>query len=454
MTMGKLFGTDGIRGKANHHPMTADVALRVGRALGFYLRRSQGCRDGAVVLGRDTRLSGQMIESALIAGVSSSGFDVLLAGIIPTPAVAMLTAELGAAAGIVVSASHNPFEDNGIKVFDAAGFKLSQAQEQDLEAMILDDRLAGDCREVTDTGQVAAIGDAAERYQGFLSRALPAAFHADGLKVVVDCSNGATAAIAGPLFKRLGIQASILFDRPDGRNINRACGSEHPEALRRAVLAEKARAGLAFDGDGDRLIAVDESGRILTGDQALALSATHLLSQGRLPNRKVVATVMSNLGLRESLARCGMELVTCDVGDRFVAEAMRAQDARLGGEDSGHMIFADHHTTGDGLLSALKLLEAMSVSGEPLSQLAEVMTVYPQHLVNVPVRAKPTLESLEEVRAVISQVEARLGSRGRVLVRYSGTQPMCRVMVEGPTREETEAACETIAAAVRRAIGA
>ena len=451
--MGKFFGTDGIRGRANQHPMTADVALRVGRALGFFLRRCQGRSDGRVVLGRDTRVSGQMLESALIAGLCSTGFDVRLAGVIPTPAVAMLTVELDAAAGIVVSASHNPYEDNGIKIFDADGFKLSQAQEQDLETMIQDDRLADDCREVADTGQAAPIEDAAERYQRFLARALTAEFQADGLEVVVDCSNGATAAVAGPLFARLGIRASILFDRPDGRNINRACGSEHPEALRRAVLEQKARVGLALDGDGDRLIAVDEVGRVLTGDQALALSAVHLQSQGRLPNRKVVATVMSNLGLRESLGRRGIDLVSCDVGDRFVAEAMRAQGARLGGEDSGHMIFADFHTTGDGLLSGLKLLEAMSFSGRPLSQLAAVMTVYPQHLVNIPVRAKPPLESLEEVRAAIDRVEAHLGSRGRVLVRYSGTQPLCRVMVEGPTREETDAACEAIAVAVRQEIG-
>lgn len=452
--MGRLFGTDGIRGRANRFPMDPETALRVGRAVGIELRRHTEDLRGAVVLGRDTRLSGPMLESALVAGICSSGRDVLLAGVMPTPAVARLTVELEAAAGIVVSASHNPFEDNGIKIFDAAGRKISQSREAALEALIGEGE-SENFGNPPEPGRVRPIADAAERYMAFLVRSLPSRGLAlDGLKVVLDCSNGATAAIAGPLLARLGLQAQVLFDRPDGRNINRDCGSEHPGELRRRVLAEGAHLGLAFDGDGDRLIAVDETGRVLTGDQALALSAVHLQACGKLRHQRVVATVMSNLGLREALAGRGIELVTCDVGDRFVAEAMRAHDARLGGEDSGHMIFADHHTTGDGLLSGLKLLEAMAASGQPLSALARVMTVYPQRLVNVPVSAKPPLVSLDPVNAAIAEVESRLGRRGRVLVRYSGTQSICRVMVEGPSPEETEAACEAIAAAVRRTIGA
>lgn len=450
--MGKLFGTDGIRGVANRPPMTAETALAVGRAVAALFRN--GDAQPRIVIGQDTRISGEMLEHALAAGICSMGGDAWLTDVLPTPGVAYLADATGADAGIVISASHNPFEDNGIKVFRGDGFKLSDAREAELERLILDEDLAAKCEAVRDTGHVRLFADARDRYREFLRSTLPEGTSLAGMKIVLDCGNGATYRVAPELFAELGAETITLFAEPDGRNINRDCGSQHPETLMRTVVDSGAHIGLAFDGDGDRLIAVDETGRRVTGDQILAICARHMRDTGRLAGDRVVSTVMSNIGLRLALRDMGVEYRIADVGDRYVLEEMIASGAVLGGEDSGHMIFLDHHTTGDGVLTGLRLIEALRASGRPLSELAGIMDVFPQLLVNVPVREKPEIMDIVPVAEAIRDAEAELGETGRVLVRYSGTQNLCRVMAEGPTAEIVREICERIAAAVRAEIGA
>ena len=448
---GKLFGTDGIRGKANHYPLTPEMAARIGRAVGRFFNRSG--KQVPITLGRDTRISGPMLEAAVAAGICAAGTDVLLAGMIPTPAVAFLTRTTGSAAGIMISASHNPYDDNGIKLFGPEGYKLSERQEREIEALILkeddSDKAGGHNR----LGTIRTLGRAAQDYRTFLHRQAPAHFSLDGRCIVLDCANGATSAIAAELFVSWGAQVTVLCDAPNGVNINDGCGSEHTERLRRRVVEARADVGLAFDGDGDRMIAVDETGALLTGDQLLAIGARFLKDQDALVNNRVVSTVMSNMGLKEALASMRIEHRTCQVGDRFVMEAMKDSGAVLGGEDSGHMIYLQHHTTGDGLLSALKLLQVMQARREPLSALARVMKPYPQVLINVNVRAKPDLDDLALVQQAIEAAVAQLDGRGRVLVRYSGTQDMCRVMVEGPNEADVRKHCLAIGKAVSEAIG-
>jgi phosphoglucosamine mutase len=448
--MGKLFGTDGIRGVANQYPMTPETVLQVGRAVAHQFADPN--RLG-VVIGKDTRLSGDMIESALISGICSMGINVLLAAHMPTPGVAYLTAALKAAAGVVVSASHNPYVDNGIKVFNGQGFKVSDADEAQLEARTLSDDLIRTTAAIRDTGQVTRIQEAENQYMTFLKSALKAGVSLEHLKLVIDCSNGATFRIAPLLFSDLGAQVTVLCNQPNGKNINDRCGSQHPEFLSEMVANNGADIGVAFDGDGDRLIAVDETGAVLTGDQTLAVCAKYLKQNGRLKNNTVVSTVMSNIGLRHALKSLGIRHVVTDVGDRYVMQAMVSEQAVLGGEESGHTVFLDHQTTGDGLLTALKLLEVVGVEKKPLSELKKVMTVFPQVLINVTVQHKPELASVPEVQAVIRSVESALAGKGRVLVRYSGTQPQCRVMVEGPTETETRRYCEEIAKVLRETIG-
>jgi phosphoglucosamine mutase len=450
--MAELFGTDGIRGVANRYPMNVDTALKVGRAVAELFNAADAA-DG-IVIGRDTRLSGSMIEAALTAGICSTGADTRPAGILPTPGVAFLTASLKAAAGLVVSASHNPYTDNGIKVFGPDGFKLSDALEREIERRVFSEPDQRDAPDVADIGRVLPLTDAGPRYLNFLKRALPDKDALTGLRIVIDCANGATSRLAPNLFESLGAATEVLFNRPDGKNINAGCGSQHPEVLAATVQEKKADAGLAFDGDGDRLIAVDETGAVLTGDQILVICARHLKRHAALRNNTVVSTVMSNMGLTLALRRLGITHLTTAVGDRHVMQKMVESGALLGGEDSGHTVFLDSQTTGDGLLTALKLLTVARSENKPLSQLKSVMTVLPQVLINVPVRNKPELATLPAVSAAIGDAEAQLKGRGRVLVRYSGTQPECRVMVEGPTASETEALCQRIADVVRKTIGA
>lgn len=447
--MGKLFGTDGVRGVVNTYPMDVETALSIGRATGRYFKKDPD-DDPFILIGQDTRLSGDMIAQAVGAGICSAGMNVSLIGVLPTPAVAFLTRQMGAAAGVVISASHNPFEDNGIKLFDSNGYKLDDQAEDEIEALM--DQAAASIAP-GQTGRSLAVEKAGEQYLSFLQDGF-AELNLNEIKIVVDCSNGATYQVAPELFRRLGARVIPIHAAPDGRNINAGCGSQHPEDLAGQVVKQRADLGLAFDGDGDRLIAVDEKGKVLTGDQIIAICASHLKNKGKLKNNKVVTTVMSNMGFRLAMKALGIEHFATQVGDRYVMQEMLAQDAVLGGEDSGHMIFRDQHTTGDGILAAVRLLEAVHSENVQLSALSKVMTVFPQILINVDVLTKPDLNSIPEIIDAIKAAENQLGDQGRVLVRYSGTQAQCRVMVEGPTRDATRQLCQQIANAVRNTLAA
>jgi phosphoglucosamine mutase len=452
--VGELFGTDGIRGIANQYPLDCLTAVTVGRAIASFFNSEKEDESGRFIIGQDTRLSGSMLVAALSAGICSMGKDVYLAGVVPTPAVAYLTKDSGFAAGIVISASHNPYVDNGIKLFNNNGFKLSDDTERSIEQLIGNaDALGQKSEAIKRMGTIHRMDDAADRYQRFLAACLLTETSLDGIKLVIDCSHGAASQIAPNLFKSLGGEVKALFCTPDGININDNCGSQHPETLARMVIAEKADLGLAFDGDADRLIAVDETGRVLTGDQVMAICASDLQAKGLLAPPVVVTTVMSNLGFGMALKKMGLRHIQAKVGDRYVMQEMIKADAIMGGEDSGHMIFLNHHTTGDGMLAALKLIEAMQSSSKPLSTLAKVMSVFPQCLINVEVKSKPPIDSVNDVKQEIERVKMHLGDNGRVLVRYSGTQAQCRVMVEGPSHDETEALCRQIAAVVQREMG-
>ncbi len=449
--MGKLFGTDGIRGKAGEYPMTEEMALRVGRAVAMTFKEPG--KPSKIIVGRDTRLSGPMLESALVSGICSVGADTGLAGVIPTPGVAFLASSMKADAGIVISASHNPYYDNGIKIFNGSGYKLTDQKEAEIEELVIDILSAKQDKPSPNAGRVSIESEMLKDYFSFLKDMLPSHLSFKGLKIVLDCANGATCPIAPDLFSELGAQFEALATKPDGKNINEGCGSEHPEALIERVLKTKADLGLAFDGDGDRLIAVDEKGDVLSGDQILAICAKDLKQKGRLKNNLVVSTVMSNMGLGAALHKMGIRHETSKVGDRYVMEKMIATGAILGGEDSGHMIFADDHTSGDGILTALKLIEAMQSGNENLSMLRKVMTVYPQVLINVEVHTKPDINTVPAIADAIKSVEYELGERGRVLVRYSGTQPLCRVMVEGPSAAETQRYCKQLSEIIKEKIG-
>jgi phosphoglucosamine mutase len=449
--MERLFGTDGIRGVANRYPITVETALETGRIAASIF--SRGKDRPAIVLGKDTRISGDMLEHAVAAGICSMGVDVLLAGIMPTPAIAFLTTHFKADAGIVISASHNPYFDNGIKFFKKNGFKLSDNEENNIEKMLISGPTGHLCHKIEKTGRVRLIENGNQLYANFLKKAVPRSFSLNGLKIVLDCSNGAVYQVAPALFSSFGADVKTIFDNPDGFNINKNCGSQHTESLQKVVRDNKADIGLAFDGDGDRLVAVDENGNEIKGDQILFIGAKFLKEQNKLKKNLLVTTVMSNIGLKIALNEAGIQHTTSAVGDRYVLELMQTKGAVLGGEDSGHIIYLNHQTTGDGLLAALKLLEAISVKSKPLSVLAGMMTLFPQKLINVNVKEKPDLNTVPEITKEIKHVEKLLGNQGRVLVRYSGTQPQCRIMVEGPSPEETEKYCRGIADTVQTIIG-
>ena len=451
--MAGLFGTDGIRGRANTYPITCEIALRTGRAVGNFVREN---RRDLLVIGRDTRISGGMLESALAAGAASTGVDVRLAGVIPTPGVAYLCSALkGAGAGIVISASHNPYYDNGIKIFRQGGIKLTDVQEQEIESKILEESITVSQEKI---GKISAIPNGLDLYSEFLVSKFPIRKLVNPkdrrLRLVIDASNGAASKIGHNIFSPDLFDVSFIFDEPDGYNINKDCGSQHTEPLKKAVLANKADAGLAFDGDADRLIAVDETGTEITGDQILAICVRYAKEKGLLKKDILVSTIMSNVGLTAALKSLGIEHVKSDVGDRKVLEEMMRSGAGIGGEDSGHIIFLKDHTTGDGMLSALKLLEVMMDTNKPLSELASFMTVYPQVLINVEVdESRPDFMQIKPIAEKIRQVEAKLSGQGRVLIRYSGTQPLLRVMVEGPDQNQTQTCCEEICRVIRENIG-
>jgi phosphoglucosamine mutase len=451
--MGVLFGTDGVRDKANQGSMTVETALKLGRAVALYFR--EGHADDEVrptlVIGRDPRLSGSMLEAALAAGICSAGVDVRLLGVVPTPAVAQIAIQSGAVAGLVVSASHNPFYDNGIKVFKGTGFKLNDEEEERIETLFQAESVA--LPTGADVGTVFSMENASEIYTGFCMDVLPDGRPLDGLKLILDCSNGATSECAGHIFESLGATVETIHDDPDGININDQCGSQHTRDLSAKVVEAGANAGLAFDGDGDRLIAVDEKGEELPGDQIMAICAKAYKDRGALNGNRVVATVMSNIGFHAAMKSLGIETDTAGVGDRKVLELMQRNAAVLGGEDSGHMIFLDCHTTGDGIVSGLKLMQVLKESDGSLSDLAKVMTPYPQKLINVDVRHKPPVDEVEGIARAVAEAEADLGKEGRILIRYSGTQPMCRVMVEGPTEKITNEIAERLAGVIKEYIG-
>jgi len=446
--MGKLFGTDGVRGVANEYPMTAEMAMNIGRATAHLFKRKG--HAAKIVIGKDTRLSGYMLENALVSGICSMGVNAILVGVIPTPGIAFLTASTRADAGIVISASHNPFEDNGIKIFGSEGFKLPDEKESAIEEAVLANHLQKLMPSPTELGKAYRMDDARGRYIVFLKHAFPKEHTLEGTRIVLDCSHGATYRVAPETFLELGADVSTLFDEPNGKNINLGCGSQHPEALAEEVLKARADVGFAFDGDGDRLIAVDETGTVLTGDQILAVCANVLKKEGSLTNNLVVRTVMSNIGLSITFQTLGIDSVMAKVGDRYVLEEMQARGAVIGGEDSGHLIFLNHHTTGDGIITALQVAAAMKKEGKPLSELAKIMKVFPQVLINVAVATRPEIETVPEIMAAIREVETKMGDQGRVLVRYSGTQNLCRIMVEGPSQEETTRHCRKIASVVEK----
>ena len=446
-----LFGTDGIRGKANIDPMTPEMAVKLGRAVAYIFKNRKG--HHRIVIGKDTRLSGYMFEGALTSGICSMGVDVLLVGPMPTPAIAFLTRSLRADAGAVISASHNPFEDNGIKFFSAEGFKLPDPLEKQIEDLIY----SGDVDNLRATGdrigKAFRIDDAEGRYIEFAKNSLPKGMTLEGLRVVVDCANGAAYKITPTVLRELGAEVIVFGDRPDGLNINRDCGSLHPETVQKAVREHEAHLGIAHDGDADRVIFVDEKGNLVDGDRVMAMCALDLQANGKLEKSTVVATVMSNIGLEMALKPAGIHLIRTAVGDRYVLEEMLLRECNFGGEQSGHVIFLDHNTTGDGLITALQVLSLLRRKKSPMSELAACMTVYPQTLVNIPVREKKDLSTVPEIAAAIRKAEQRLDGIGRILVRYSGTEAKVRVMVEGKREEEIRQIAGEVADSITRTLG-
>ncbi|UFJ40708.1 phosphoglucosamine mutase [Brevibacillus humidisoli] len=445
--MGKYFGTDGVRGVANQQ-LTPELAFKIGRYGGYVLTRHKQEGKPKVVLGRDTRISGQMLESALIAGLLSVGAEVMRLGVIPTSGVAYLTRALGADAGVMISASHNPFPDNGIKFFGSDGFKLSDEVEQEIEQHLdaAEDTLPRPTGEKI--GSVLEFLEGSQKYLSHLKNTVNEQF--EGIKVVLDCANGAVSSLAARLFADVEAEVVTIGANPNGVNINDQCGSTHPEKLQEEVLKHKADLGLSFDGDADRCIAVDDKGEIVDGDYIMAICARALKAKGKLNNNTVVTTVMANLGFFKAMEECGINTTKTAVGDRYVVEEMVRGGYNLGGEQSGHIIFLDHNTTGDGLLTGLQLLNIIKESGKPLSELKQIMSKYPQLLVNVTVADKTKLAGNQAIDEAIRQVEAELAGNGRVLVRPSGTEPIVRVMAEGPDASQLDELVQRIAAVVKQ----
>jgi phosphoglucosamine mutase len=446
-----LFGTDGVRGVANVEPMTPATALRLGRAVAYHFRHAE--RRGRIVIGKDTRLSGYMLESAIASGICSMGADVMICGPLPTPGIAFITSSMRADAGIVISASHNPYQDNGIKIFAADGFKLPDEVEARLEDLMNGDELDRNAPDSAHIGRATKIEDSRGRYTVFLKSVFPRNLTLDGVRIVVDTANGAAYKVAPWVFQELGATVIQLGKSPDGMNINEDCGALHPQTMCAAVKKYGANLGVALDGDADRVIICDEKGEEVDGDSIMAMIGLRMIDRKELKKNTVVATVMSNLGLERAIDGRGGSLVRTAVGDRYVVEEMRKHGYNFGGEQSGHLVFLDHMTTGDGILAALQVLAAMleSGSGRPLSELRQVMTRYPQVLVNLKVKEKKPIDSLPEVTLLIKKVEGALGKDGRVLVRYSGTEHKARVMVEGPDAQTIKEYADEIGAALLKA---
>ena len=449
--MKRLFGTDGVRGVANQDPMTSEMAMRIGRAAAHVFRDS--ARRHRIVIGKDTRLSGYMIESALTSGLCSMGMDVLLIGPVPTPGIAFLTRSLRADAGVVISASHNPYEDNGIKFFGRDGFKLPDEMEKKMEDLIFSGAIDSVRPTASEIGKAFRIDDAIGRYNEFVKSSIPRGMDLAGLRIIVDSANGAAYKIGPRVLTELGADVISLYDQPSGMNINQGCGSLHPEVIFRSVVANNAQIGIAFDGDADRIILCDENGVMVDGDVVMAICALHMIKHGNLNHNTLVATVMSNLGLELAMRQAGGKLVRAAVGDRYVMEKMIEGGYNLGGEQSGHIIFLDHNTTGDGLISALQVLTIMKQADKPLSELAACMKTYPQILVNVKVKERKDLDSIPEIAKRMSEIEKKLDGTGRLLVRYSGTEPKVRVMIEGEDQNEIKTLADGLAGIIKEKLG-
>jgi len=452
--MGRLFGTDGIRGIANRD-LSIQRSAQVGQALATVLRERLGeGRKPRVFIGKDTRLSSDMIEAALAAGLCAGGVDCVALGVVPTPAVAYLTVAHGMDAGVMISASHNPFQFNGIKIFGPKGYKLTDREEAEIEDMILDDAIPMHKAEAGEIGRYSQGTGLAEEYIRHIAATLPGEKPLRGMRVLADCANGSASRTAKELFALLGAEADIICREPDGSNVNRDCGSTHMESLRERVKAGGYALGVAFDGDADRCLAVDEKGELVDGDQMIAIFATRMKEKGTLKKNAAVVTVMSNYGFMNFARQSGIDVKTTKVGDRYVLETMLAEGYNIGGEQSGHIIFTDHMTTGDGQLSAVQLMGVMQETGKPLSRLTEVITILPQVLVNMEatVDMKAGLAESLEISAAVRACEEELRGEGRVFIRPSGTEPLIRVMVEGPEQRQIEDIARRIVAAIREAL--
>jgi phosphoglucosamine mutase len=450
----RYFGTDGIRGVAGTPPLDPETLVRLGKAVASIFMRDNGHKRVRILIGKDTRLSGYMIESSLAAGITAMGADLMLCGPIPTPGVAYLTKSMRADAGIVISASHNPYEDNGIKIFGADGFKLPDQLEEQVEALLEPGVLDGKAADAGHIGKAYRIDDAVGRYTVFLKENFPRELGLDGIKIGLDCANGAAYVVAPQTLTELGAEVVSRGVSPTGRNINDGFGSLYPDVVGKLVVEQNLNLGIALDGDADRCILVDEKGKVLDGDTVLAICAIDLKERGLLRQNKIVATVMSNLGLDNLLQAHGIQVVRTGVGDRAVLEEMIRQGVQLGGEQSGHTIFSDISTTGDGLLTALMVMSVMGRRGKTLSELAANFVTFPQKLVNIKVSHKPPLDSIEPLRKAIEAKERELGDKGRVLVRYSGTENKARVMVECEDEEACKRHAHDLAQIVEREIGA
>ena len=442
----KLFGTDGIRGKANHYPMTGEIAFEVGRAAAYVLRKING--RNKILIGKDTRLSGYMLESALTSGICSMGMNVVLVGPMPTPGIAFVTRSLRVDAGVVISASHNPYDDNGIKFFSSDGFKLPDSTENDIEKAMFTEALEKIRPEGAGIGKAYRVDDASGRYIEYVKSTFPKGMTLEGMKIVVDCSNGSAYKITPSVLTELGADVIAINSKPDGININANCGAMHPEAMQKAVLEYKADIGIAHDGDADRTIICDERGKIVDGDKIMAICALDMKKDGTLKGNTIVATVMSNLGFELFLKKSGIKVIRTKVGDRYVVEEMLKRGCNLGGEQSGHIIFLDHNTTGDGPVTALQVLSIMCRREKSLSSLTSSIPIYPQVLLNVPVRRHKAIEDFPNISTAIKKAEKKLAS-GRILVRPSGTEPKVRVMVEGDNMDEITAIAGEIAEVIK-----
>ena len=454
----RLFGTDGVRGVANIEPVTAETALKLGRAAAHVFSTVENSHHPSdrrkIVLGKDTRLSGYMLETAMVAGITSLGVDVLVIGPLPTPGVAFITRSLRADAGIVLSASHNPYEDNGIKFFRHDGYKLDDEIETSIEDIVFSGEIENIRPTATKIGKAFRIDDALGRYVEFAKQSFPRGRTLDSLRVAVDCANGAAYKSTPCILRELGAEVHVVHNAPNGTNINANCGSTYPAEIQRVVKETRAHLGITHDGDADRVLLCDENGELVDGDEIMAIAAIDFLNRGRLTGDTLVATVMSNFGLDEALSAKGGKVLRTRVGDRYVIEAMMRDGFNVGGEQSGHMIFRDYATTGDGIVSALQILRIMIETGKPLSELKKVLKKYPQAQRNLKVREKPALETLGPLQILLKEIEQRLNGKGRVLLRYSGTEPKIRLLIEGRDEALINGDADRVAEAIQDLIGA